>query len=209
MAFHPYPQLIRVIFNSQRFGPPPGITPASTWPWIDRVGFGSTPTYLSAHFRLAFASATVLKTLTSHVRSNSPDHNAKGTQSPPQGGLLPLVRTRFQVLFHSPSGVLFTFPSRYSSLSVTSSYLALEDGPPRFRRGFTCPALLGYLNTHVIRFRIRDFHPLRFAFPDAFFYPFQSLTEAPQPPAEARFGLFPFRSPLLRESLLISLPRGT
>ena len=27
--------------------------------------------------------------------------------------LRPLVGTRFQVLFHSPSGVLFTFPSRY------------------------------------------------------------------------------------------------
>ena len=82
MAFHPYPQLIRAVFNPQRFGPPPGITPASTWPWIDRFGFGSTPTYSSAHFRLAFASAPVHKTLTSHVRSNSPDHNAKGTQSP-------------------------------------------------------------------------------------------------------------------------------
>src|SRR5262245_59688732 len=28
-------------------------------------------------------------------------------------GLRPLVSTRFQVLFHSPPGVLFTFPSRY------------------------------------------------------------------------------------------------
>jgi hypothetical protein len=36
---------------------------------------------LRALFRLAFASAPVLKTLTSHVRSNSPDHNAKGTPS--------------------------------------------------------------------------------------------------------------------------------
>ena len=29
------------------------------------------------------------------------------------------------------------------SLSVTSEYLALRDGPRRFRQGFTCPALLG------------------------------------------------------------------
>ena len=29
------------------------------------------------------------------------------------------VGTGFQVLFHSPPGVLFTFPSRYCSLSVT------------------------------------------------------------------------------------------
>ena len=82
MAFHPYPHLIRGVFNPQRFGPPPGITPASPWTWVDRFGFGSAPTYSSAHFRLAFASAPALKALTSHVRSNSPDHNAKGTQSP-------------------------------------------------------------------------------------------------------------------------------
>src|SRR5699024_12062250 len=31
----------------------------------------------------------------------------------PINGLRLLVGTRFQVLFHSPSGVLFTFPSRY------------------------------------------------------------------------------------------------
>ena len=148
MAFHPYPQLIRAVFNPQRFGPPPGVTPASPWPWIDRVGFGSTPTYSVARFGLAFASAPAHKALTSHVRSNSPDHNAKGTQSPvPKDRLLPLVCTRFQDLFHSPLGVLFTFPSRYYSLSVTGSYLALEDGPPRFDRGFTCPGLLGYSNS--------------------------------------------------------------
>ena len=82
MAFHPYPQLIRAVFNPQRFGPPPGVTPASPWPWIDRFGFGSAPAYSFAQFRLAFATAPVLKTLTSHARSNSPDHNAKGTPSP-------------------------------------------------------------------------------------------------------------------------------
>ncbi len=32
--------------------------------------------------------------------------------------LSPLVNTGFQVLFHSPPGVLFTFPSRYYALSV-------------------------------------------------------------------------------------------
>ena len=37
-------------------------------------------------------------------------------------GLIPLsllVNTGFQVLFHSPPGVLFTFPSRFIALSVT------------------------------------------------------------------------------------------
>src|SRR5207244_1412961 len=36
---------------------------------------------------------------------------SRGASSPL--GLRPLVSARFQVLFHSPPGVLFTFPSRY------------------------------------------------------------------------------------------------
>ena len=60
---------------------------------------------------------------------NSPDHSTKGTISHVDV-LYVLVSTGFQVLFHSPPGVLFTFPSRYYTLSVTWSYLALGDGPP-------------------------------------------------------------------------------
>ena len=73
---------------------------------------------LSAHFGLAFAAASRLRRLTLLQTSNSPDHYAKGTPSAACGAssalsLRPLVGTRFQVLFHSPPGVLFTFPSRY------------------------------------------------------------------------------------------------
>ena len=39
--------------------------------------------------------------------------------------------------FNSPSGVLFIFRSRYFSLSVAREYLALGDGPPGFKPGFT------------------------------------------------------------------------
>ena len=53
-----------------------------------------------------------------------------------------LVRTQFQVLFHSPPGVLLTFPSRYLFSIDHVIYLALEGGPPRFSQGFTCPDLL-------------------------------------------------------------------
>ena len=56
--------------------------------------------------------------------------------------LLRLVSCRFQVLFHSPPGVLFTVPSRYCALSVTRSYLALRDGPRSFTPDSTCPVLL-------------------------------------------------------------------
>ena len=38
--------------------------------------------------------------------------------------------------------MLFTFPHGTGSLSITREYLALGDGPPRFRRNFTCSAVL-------------------------------------------------------------------
>ena len=56
-----------------------------------------------------------------------------------------LVNTGFQVLFHSPPGVLFTFPSQYYALSVTKEYLALGGGPPDFPQGSTCLAVLWIL----------------------------------------------------------------
>ena len=56
--------------------------------------------------------------------------------------LRPLVSKRFQVLFHSLiQGTFHPFPHGTSSLSVLQ-YLALSDGSDRFRRDFTCPALL-------------------------------------------------------------------
>ncbi len=64
--------------------------------------------------------------------------------------LLLIVNIWFQVLFHSPSGVLFTFPSRYYTLSVTRSYLALGDGPPIFTLDSTCPVLLWILTAHPL-----------------------------------------------------------
>ena len=41
-------------------------------------------------------------------------------------------------------GFFSPFPRGTSSLSVSREYLALRDGPRRFRQDFTCPALLGY-----------------------------------------------------------------
>ena len=70
-----------------------------------------------------------------------------------------LVNTGFQVLFHSPPGVLFTFPSRYYALSVTRTYLGLEGGPPGFPPDFSCPVVLWIL-TGRFGFRIRDSYPL-------------------------------------------------
>ena len=42
-------------------------------------------------------------------------------------------------------------------------------GPPGFPQGFSCPVVLWILLA-VVRFRLRDFHPLRSAFPKQFSY---------------------------------------
>ena len=55
-----------------------------------------------------------------------------------------LVGIRFQVLFHSPLGVLFTFPSRYCSSIGHQVVFRVGGWSPSFPPGFTCPALLGY-----------------------------------------------------------------
>ena len=47
-----------------------------------------------------------------------------------------LVSTRFQVLFHSPPGVLFTFPSRYCSSIGHQVVFRLGGWSPRLPTGF-------------------------------------------------------------------------
>ena len=130
-----------------------------------------------------------------------------------------LVGTRFQVLFHSPPGVLFTIPSRYFCTIGHRMCLALRDGPRGFRPGCTCPNVLRVLQGPLWLSRT-GLSPSTVRFPaDS-----ASLQGAPwlswfavqalQPPrrngqslTRRGFGLFPFRSPLLRESSFLSLLR--
>ena len=116
-----------------------------------------------------------------------------------------LVSSRFQVLFHSPPGVLFTFPSRYYSLSVTWSYLAFWDGPHFFRQDFSCPDVL-WIPLTLFGFRLQEFHLLCSTFPGKFNYPADCLYAVRTPdPLQVWFGLFQFRSPLLSESIAFFL----
>ena len=62
------------------------------------------------------------------------------------------------------TGFFSPFPHGTCSLSVTRTYLALEDGPPRFSQDNTCPDLLGY-SLGWSSFRVRDYHPLWSLFP--------------------------------------------
>ena len=163
MEFLPYPHLITTLFNGCVFGPPPPFTAASTWTWIDHPVSG-LPILTLALLRLGFPSAPHLECLTLPVQVTRRTVLQK-VRGCTYKVLPQLVNTGFQVLFHSPPGVLFTFPSQYYALSVTKEYLALGGGPPDFPQGFSCLVVL-WIPLAVYCFRVRGFHPLWPDFPD-------------------------------------------
>ena len=65
----------------------------------------------------------------------SPDRSTKSTTSH-INVLCVLVNTWFQVLFHSPPGVLFTFPSQYCSTIGHQVVFRLGGWSPRILTGF-------------------------------------------------------------------------
>ena len=131
-------------------------------------GFGSTYTDSFALLRLGFPSAPLPNSLTLpvYVTRRTVLQKVRGSTHTvvPQ-----FVNTGFQVLFHSPPGVLFTFPSQYYALSVTKEYLALRSGLRVFLQGFSCLVVLWIPPCHL-SFRIRGFHPLSLVFPVPFCY---------------------------------------
>ena len=69
-------------------------------------------------------------------------HYTKGTQSPSYPGSHCLYACGFRIYFTPLPGFFSPFPHGTGSLSVDYEYLALPDGPGRFKQGFSCPALL-------------------------------------------------------------------
>ena len=132
-------------------GHPPGFQPwwvrSSTRSYprfnlaMDRsLRFGSRACDSIALFGLAFATASP-HGLTSPHTTNSQAHSSKGTLSRRRQGdaLQRLVGTRFQVLFHSPPGVLFTFPSRYLSAIGHQGVFRLSGWSCQIHTGFHGP----------------------------------------------------------------------
>jgi hypothetical protein len=151
--------------------PPPTGHPPGFQPWWVRpstesylrfslpmgrsLGFGSRARDWIARLGLAFATASP-EGLTSPRTANSPAHSSKGTPSPapgcPGSELRQLVGSRFQVLFHSPPGVLFTFPSRYWSTIGRQGVLSLRGWAPQIRTGFHVPRATRDTHSQTDRF---------------------------------------------------------
>ena len=155
-------------------------------------------------FRFGFIAEQL--NLAAYIRS--PDRSTKSTTSD-FDVLCVLVGTGFQVLFHSPPGVLFTFPSQYYTLSVTEEYLGLGGGPPGFPQGFSCLVVLWIL-LGFNQISSTGLSPSMMRLSRRFDYPLSCHDAVHNPKVQVLwFGLFPFRSPLLRKSMFLSPPAGT
>src|SRR5262247_2484688 len=144
--------------------------PRFSLPMARSLRFGSRTRDSDALFRLAFATATP-HGLTSPRATNSQAHSSKGTPShhAPRGcaTLRRIVGKRFQVLFHSPPGVLFTFPSRYSCAIGHQGVFSLTRWSWQIHGRFQESAATREHAQQAHSFRLPDSHRLRRHFPEA------------------------------------------
>ena len=212
LEFLRYPHLITTLFNGCVFGPPRGFTLASSWTWIGHPVSGLQPA-TSRAFHTRFPFGFVSEILNLAPDRNSPDRSTKSTPSSLTHKCAPLrllVNIGFQVLFHSPPGVLFTFPSLY--FSSIGHQVVFRLG------GWSLPLPAGF---HVSRgtldparclcLSLTGLSPSMAGFPNTILLGFNNTYSSPQPriPVGTRFGLLPFRSPLLWQSSFLSLPVAT
>src|SRR5262249_4133454 len=180
---------------------------------------------LQTRFRYGYPARVNLAT-----HHNSQAHSSKGTRSlhsSPKAGHAPTAcrHTVSGTISRPLTGVLFTFPSRYLFAIGHQGVFRLRRWSSRIHTGFLGPRATWDTARKSRRFRLRGYHPLRRRFPPSsaihaisYFLPDQQLRPgSPSTPVTQRllaltrnrFGLIPFRSPLLRESRLLSLPAGT
>jgi hypothetical protein len=126
---------------------------------------------------LAFAPAPLATSLASLVSSNSPDHNAKGTQSvatrtSPRPTSYRLWACGFRSSFTPRPGVLFTCPSRYSFTIGHTGVFSLGGWSPQLHARFLVPGVT---------------QELRYVRPLAFAYRALTVSGAPFQGTSARF----------------------
>ena len=116
---------------------------------------------------------------------------------------------RFQVLFHSPHGVLFTFPSRYWFTIGRQGVFSLGGWSPRIPTRFHVPRGTRDPRQLAFLFIYRTFTFYGRPFQTCSIKKFKPYASPSTPAPKCWFGLFPLRSPLLGESIFLSFPPGT
>ena len=158
-----------------------------------RLGFPTAPRVPRLTSPVQAARRTVLQKVRGYTLSHASTvcrHTVSGSLSLPSRGP-----------FHLSFTVLFSIGHW--------GYLALRGGPRSFPLDSSCPVVLRAPPAPFF-FRLRGFHPLWPAFPAPFrFFSGRFLRTLTPARFALRFGLLPFRSPLLRDSLLFSFPPAT
>ena len=116
---------------------------------------------VQTRFLFGFVPSLVLNLA---IYNNSPDRSTKSTTSH-LNVLCLLVSIKFHVLFHSPPGVLFTFPSRYCFTIGHQVVFSLMGWSPLIHTRFHVPRTT-LDTTSLISLILQDYHLLRFAFPN-------------------------------------------
>lgn len=203
--------------------------PRFNLPMRRSLRFGSTACDSNALFRLAFATApphgltsphTITRRLILQKARSHITGKASLTQAPTA-----CRHTVSGTISRPLTGALFTFPSRYLFTIGHQGVFRLTRWSWQIHTGFLEPRATWDPLKQSTRFRLPDSHGLRRNFPEASTTPSiyhcseerQLLQEGPTTPhtqhlpaiTRAWFSLIRFRSPLLTESLLFSLPTGT
>ena len=191
---------------------------------------GSPKANPDALFGLAFATApphglTSPHTSTRRLILQKARHHT--TPHKENAGALTACRHMVSGTISQPlTGALFTFPSRYSSTIGHQGYLGLPRGRGRFTRNYTSSELLGTTPKEDAQVSPTGLspstvgHPKPVRLPTAFYHspparqnqqkgnPTTPHTQHLPTITRARFSLFPFRSPLLRESHIVFFSSG-
>ena len=124
----------------------------------------TNPSGLDTPYSDSLSLRIPLNGLSSPLITNSQAHSSKGTLSPLLRRLQRFVSRRFQVLFHSPPGVLFTFPSRYLSAIGHLGVFRLTRWSWQIQTGFLGPRPTWDTSRTIATFRLRGWHPLWLVF---------------------------------------------
>ncbi len=125
-------------FQPKWVRPSTGSYPRFSLPMDSSPGFASAARDSDALFGLAFATAR-FAAWPRRAPQLAGSFYKRHAVTRPKAALRLLVGRRFQVLFHSPPGVLFTFPSRYWCAIGHRRVFRVGGWTPRIPSGFHVP----------------------------------------------------------------------
>ena len=206
MEFLPYPHLIATLFNGCAFGPPRDFTPASAWTWVGHPVSGlRSRTLRPLQARFPFGSVPSVLNL---ARSrSSPDRSTKSTRSH-LSCFRRLSTQGFRFSFTPLTGSFSPFPHGtvlYRSLRSVQPWGVV---PPTSHRVSRVPWYSGSCRAS----RNFAYGPLTLSGrpSQTVLLSLKAAYAVLNPmPLAAWFGLLRFRSPLLTESMFLSLPPPT